>query len=110
VDGVCGVVELEAGDGVEDEDGTVVGVLISVGVGIEDEGEELGGGDEEELLFCELIPWLVDVDVEELGEELCELDDGVELELLLCELVDEEELLPCEPVLWLVCDEEELDD
>jgi len=48
-------------------------------------------------LFCELIPWLVDVDVEELGEELCEP-------------VDVEELLPCEPVLWLVCDEEGLDD
>ncbi len=45
------------------------------------------------------------------GLELCELVDvGVELELLLCELVDEEELLLCEPVLWLVCDEEELDD
>ena len=45
------------------------------------------------------------------GLELCELvDDGVELELLLCELDDEEELLPCEPVLWLVCDEEGLDD
>ena len=45
------------------------------------------------------------------GLELCELvDDGVELELLLCELDDVEELLPCEPVLWLVCDEEGLDD
>jgi len=52
-------------------------------------------------LFCELVPWLVDVDVEELGEELCELDD--EEELLLCELdgddgvlFDDEELELCE--------------
>ena len=39
-------------------------------------------------MFCELVPWLIDVDVEELGEELCELLDDAELEdeLLLCEL------------------------
>jgi len=40
-------------------------------------------------LFCELVPWLVDVDVEELGEELCGLLGDAELEdelLLFCEL------------------------
>jgi len=63
---------------------------------ISDDGEELDDEDEE-LLFCELTPWLVEDEEEvELGgvdEE--ELDDwGVELldeeldELLLCELDD----------------------
>jgi hypothetical protein len=75
VDGVWGVVELEAVDGVGDEDGKVVGVLVGVGVEI---------GDEE----------LIGVDG---GVELCELVE--EEELVLCELdgdvgvlVDDEEL------------------
>jgi len=83
----CGV-EVLPGDDVGVVDG---GVELCELVGVEEDGDE-EEGDEGGLELCELV------------------DDGVELELLLCELVDEEELLPCEPVLWLVCDEEGLDD
>jgi len=93
VDGVWGVVELEAGDGVEDEGETDVWVLIGVGVGIEDGDVELGGDDEEEV-----DDWGVELLDEELDELLlCELDelggvDGGE---------DVEELLFCELAFWL---------
>ena len=80
-----------------------------------DGGVELDGVDDEELddvweelLFCELILWLDDID-----DELCELDDDDEVLLddweEFCELdveEDDEELLLCE----LDVDEEELDD
>ena len=59
-------------------------------------------------MFCELVPWLVDVDVEELGEELCELVD-VE-ELLPCELDGDDEVLFDVEELCELLDDAELED